>query len=167
MNSQRVFIQQLTGYTTILIVGLAGIVAAHPAIAQSPISQDSRILVQAPALQGSWRLTNMTEPPFPTPMVPVGELTAEFAKGRVAGSGGCNRFNGGYKTTGNQLKIGPLASTFKACQQPVMDQETKYLKALQAATRFEVTDQGLQIFYQTDQGEGVLRFVSQTVRGLW
>jgi heat shock protein HslJ len=48
-----------------------------------------------------------------------------------------------------------------------MTQEFKYLQALQGAQRYEVNNQGLQIFYKTDQGSGVLRFVSQSVRGLW
>jgi len=112
-------------------------------------------------------------------MLPVGELTAEFSKGRISGSGGCNRFNGSYTTKGNQLKIGPLASTFKACEPPIMQQETRFLTGLQAAQRYEVNQDGLQIFYQTKQGKGVLRFTaesgsqngaqrgSQDVRGLW
>ena len=49
-----------------------------------------------------------------------------------------------------------------------MNQETKYLTALQGAQRYEVNSQGeLQIFYQTAQESGVLRFTSQTVRALW
>jgi heat shock protein HslJ len=54
-----------------------------------------------------------------------------------------------------------------ACQEAVMTQESNYLKALQSAQRYEVNKDGLQIFYKTDQGTGVLRFVSQTVQGLW
>jgi len=85
----------------------------------------------------------------------------------VTGSGGCNRFNGGFKTKGNQLTINPLATTRKACEESLMTQESRFLKALQTAQRYEVNDQGLQIFYKTDQGSGVLRFTSQNVRGLW
>ena len=96
------------------------------------------------------------------------ELTAEFAENRISGAGGCNRFMGGYKTEGEQLSVEPLASTFKACESGLMTQEARYLKALQAAQRYEVDRQGqLCIFYKTEQETGVLRFASQNVRGLW
>lgn len=150
----------------ILAVGLLGSATIHPAIAH-PSPQATVLMAQSPTLQGNWRLANMTEPPFPTPMVPSTDQTIEFSGGRLSGSGGCNRFNGSYQTTGNQLKVGPLASTFKACEEGVMRQESTFLKALQAAERYEVDDNGLQIYYKTDQGTGVLRFTSQTVRGLW
>lgn len=48
-----------------------------------------------------------------------------------------------------------------------MNQEFKFLKALQGAQRYEVNDDGLQIFYTTEEGSGVLRFVSQAITGLW
>jgi heat shock protein HslJ len=138
-----------------------------PAIAQSIVSQPSLPMAQASSLSGSWQLTNLTEDG--TPMVPSQDtpLTAEFSDGSIFGSGGCNRFKGGYTTEGETLSIGPLASTMMACEQSMMQQESRYLKAMQGAKRYEVTDQGLSIFYETDQGSGVLRFTAQTVRGLW
>jgi heat shock protein HslJ len=93
------------------------------------------------------------------PMLPSEELTAEFASDRISGSGGCNRFMGSYQTEGETLTIGPLASTFKACEESISTQETRYLQALQGAQRYEVTEQGLTIDYQTEEGAGVLRFV--------
>ena len=75
---------------------------------------------------------------------------------------------GSYKTKGNnQLSISPLASTRKACEESLMTQESRFVKALQTAQRYKVNDQGLQIFYKTEQGTGVLRITSQNVRGLW
>lgn len=129
-----------------------------------------QIMAQASALSGSWRLLNMTEADLPTPMLPPAgsEPTVEFADGRIFGSGGCNRFNGGYEVNGNQLSIGPLASTFMACEEPIMTQETKYLTALQGAQRYEVNEPGqLTIFYETEQGSGVMRFAAESVRGMW
>jgi heat shock protein HslJ len=137
-------------------------------MAQTSLEKMPLQIAQSSTLSGSWRLANMTESPFPTPMVPSTDLTADFSGGRISGTGGCNRFNGSYKIKeNNQLSIGPLASTFKACEELLMTQESKYLKALQGAQRYELNNQGLQIFYKTDQGSGVLRFVSQNVRGLW
>jgi heat shock protein HslJ len=63
--------------------------------------------------------------------------TAMFgADGQVTGSGGCNSFSGPYRSTSTTLTIGPLASTRIACEQPVMDQETAYLAALERAATY-------------------------------
>jgi heat shock protein HslJ len=57
--------------------------------------------------------------------------------GKVAGNGSCNRFFGPSEVSGDSIKLGPLASTRMMCPEPVMNQETKYINALQAAERFE------------------------------
>lgn len=154
--------------SVMLIAGLAATLVP-PAVAQSLSLSPGVPMAQSATLSGSWQLANMTAGGLPTPMVPPQDtpLTAEFSDGSLFGSGGCNRFKGGYQVEGNQLKIGPLASTMMACEQPVMQQEMLYLKALEGAQRYEISEQGLTIFYETDQGSGVLRFTSQSVRGLW
>lgn len=68
------------------------------------------------------------------------ELTVVFgADGTVSGSGGCNRFTGGYSVTDGVLQIGPLASTAMACETPagVMEQEAAFVKALESATSIQ------------------------------
>ena len=153
--NRNLFTQCLTSCVIPLIVSSVGVMSA-PAMAQSP------------SLSGSWRLTSMAETALPTPMVPSGELTVDFAVDRVSGSGGCNRFMGGYEVKGEQLSIRTLASTRMACERDKMSQEARYLAALQGAQRYEMNAQGqLSIFYQTEQGSGVLRFTSLAVRGLW
>lgn len=57
------------------------------------------------------------------------ELTAE---GRVSGSSGCNRYTGEAKVEGKAIHFGPLASTRMSCSPGAMDQETKFLAALEA-----------------------------------
>lgn len=57
--------------------------------------------------------------------------------GKVAGNGSCNRFFGSAEVSGDSIKLGPLASTRMMCPEAVMNQETKYINALQAAERFE------------------------------
>lgn len=150
-----------------LSIGLLSSMAINPGIA-SPLSENL-LMAQTTSITGDWRLVSITESETPTPMLPpqTTELTASFADDRVSGSGGCNRFMGGYQTEGNQLSIGPLASTFRACEETVLNQEVRYLAALQGVQRYEVDDQGLALFYETEQGSGVLRFTAQTVRGLW
>jgi heat shock protein HslJ len=66
--------------------------------------------------------------------------------GKIAGNGSCNRFFGSAEISGNTIKLGPLASTRMACPEAVMNQEMKYLAALQAAERFEWKDPNLLIY---------------------
>lgn len=166
MNEKPLFRQQSVLLATLLI-GCVG-AAATPVMAYAETPLSFQIAQSSSAIAGNWRLANISESSASTPMLlPTPELTADFAGGRIAGSGGCNRFMGNYKTKENQLSIDPLASTRKACEQSIMNQEFKYLKALQGAQLYEVDNQELQIFYKTDQESGILRFTSQTVRGLW
>ena len=54
------------------------------------------------------------------------------AKGRVYGIGGCNRFTGVVKSSGDGLSFGPLAATQMACPPAIADQESRYFAALAA-----------------------------------
>ena len=56
--------------------------------------------------------------------------------GTVAGSTGCNTMFGQIRQGGGVLKIGPLAVTRKACPPAVMDQERKFVDALNAAVDY-------------------------------
>lgn len=154
--------QQFIGGLVILMAGAIGVTTANSVMAQSASDLPAQT-AQASSLTGSWRLLNMTAPGSPMPMLPAASSvpTAEFAGDRVFGTGGCNRFMGGFEAAGEQLSVEPLASTFMACEDGVMAQETLYLTALQAAQRYEIDDGFLAIFYATDQGSGVLRFAAQ------
>jgi heat shock protein HslJ len=66
--------------------------------------------------------------------------------GKVVGNGSCNRFFGPAEISGDTIKLGPLAASRMACPEAVMNQETKYLDALQAAKRFEWKDPYLLIY---------------------
>jgi len=75
-------------------------------------------------------------------------ITAEFGKdGTLTGNSGCNNYSGPYKVTGNQIKIGPLISTKKACAEPagVMDQEAQYLAALETAATYKLEGSVLEL----------------------
>lgn len=80
-------------------------------------------------------------------------LTASFGKdGALSGNSGCNDFNGPYKVNGDQITIGPLASTMKMCSDPVgvMDQEAQYLAALQSAAKYQIEVNVLQLRTKDD-----------------
>jgi heat shock protein HslJ len=67
--------------------------------------------------------------------------------GKVAGKGSCNRFFGTVAISGHTIKFSAMGSTKMACPEPIMNQEEKYLAALQAADRFESKDGNLLIYY--------------------
>jgi heat shock protein HslJ len=76
-----------------------------------------------------------------------GQATLTFPEaGKVAGNASCNRFFASAEITGNAIKLGGMGSTRMACPEPVMNQEAKYLEALQAAERFEWKDPYLLIY---------------------
>jgi heat shock protein HslJ len=73
-------------------------------------------------------------------------VTAQFADdGTVSGSSGCNTYSGPYKVQGETITIGPLATTKKLCEADVNEQETAYLAALEAATRFSTRQGALEL----------------------
>jgi heat shock protein HslJ len=80
--------------------------------------------------------------------------------GKVAGNGSCNRIFGPAEVHGDTIKLGPLASSRMACPEAVMNQETKYLQALQAAERFEWKDPYLLIYCKSF--DKPLRFARMT-----
>ena len=75
-------------------------------------------------------------------------LTANFGEdGTLTGNSGCNDYSGPYKITSNQIGIGPLSSTRKACSDPagIMEQEAQYLAALENAQVFIVDGNTLEL----------------------
>jgi heat shock protein HslJ len=79
--------------------------------------------------------------------VPAGMVVdAKFAAGKVAGFAGCNTYTGSATISGATLKIGPTATTMKACDPAVTAVETAYLANLAAAATFTATADALTIF---------------------
>ena len=75
-------------------------------------------------------------------------ITASFGTdGNLTGNAGCNNYNGTYTVNGNQITIGPLASTRKMCNDPagIMDQETQYLAALGTAATYQIEGTALEL----------------------
>ncbi|HEY3457465.1 MAG TPA: META domain-containing protein [Bryobacteraceae bacterium] len=100
----------------------------------------------APAfhLTGSeWRLEDLAG----AGVIDNTQATLAFPEeGKVAGRGSCNRFFGPAKISGDSMQLGPLGATRMACPEAVMNQETKYLDALQKVERFEWKDPYLLLY---------------------
>lgn len=80
------------------------------------------------------------------------ELTATFdEEGTVAGSAGCNNYMGSYEVDGDQISIGPLASTRMMCpDEQVMEQEMQFLAAMESAATYSV--EGSRLQFRTADG---------------
>lgn len=81
------------------------------------------------------------------------------AEGRVAGSGGCNQFQGTYELTPAGLVFGPMASTRMACGDPVGQRETDFFTALGGVAKAEMDD-GL-LLLKDIQGRAVLTLMAK------
>jgi heat shock protein HslJ len=85
------------------------------------------------------------------------QTTIQFAKdGAVSGDTSVNRYKGKAKINGAKISFGPLASTRSAGPPALMDQEQKFLKALDAVASFRIETTGL-LFLLDDSGDIVLR----------
>lgn len=106
-----------------------------------------------------WSLTSFVETDSETPVISGTDVTLEFKEnGQVAGSGGCNSFGGQYQVQGENISFSQVFSTEMACTNAgVMDQEYRFLQALQSASSFSLTTTGLTIRY--NNGSGSLNFV--------
>ncbi|BDG74130.1 YbaY family lipoprotein [Roseomonas fluvialis] len=81
----------------------------------------------APGPAGAWQVREIGGRAVPA-AIPA---TITFdGTGRAHGTGGCNRFNGGYEADGPALRFGPAAQTNMACAEPAMDQEARFHAAL-------------------------------------
>ena len=69
-------------------------------------------------------------------------MTFDPEADNVGGSGGCNSYGAPYTLTGEGLAIGDPTYTEKACNAPLMTQESAFLKALAGITMFSVDETG-------------------------
>jgi len=116
----------------------------------------SFVPVEPAELSGtSWTVTgyNNGKQAVVSPIVDS-ELTIEFgADGTIAGNAGVNRYNGSYEYTADTITIGELATTKMAGSDELMEQETAYLAALRASTKWQVVNGVLEL----RDGEGAMQ----------
>jgi heat shock protein HslJ/uncharacterized lipoprotein YbaY len=85
-------------------------------------------------------------------IIDASRMTLGFGTdGRVAGSGGCNRWFAGYTLTGEGLSIGQAGSTMMACPEALMDQERRFFEALGQVTGFDIDDGGALVLMAAGQ----------------
>ena len=118
----------------------------------APIEEPSEQLMAR-----GWKLVSITGANVEFVLTEDVEITLVFTPdGRVAGSGGCNRYFSAVELgEPGTLSLGPVGSTMMACPQQVMAQEQQFLMALQEARQYRLAGNRLELNFGDD---GVLTF---------
>ena len=127
------------------------VLAAVPAAAQSPGASSGDLAGT------SWAVTSVAG-------TPGSGATIVFTDDMAGGFAGCNHFRGEYQLDGAALTFGPLATTMKACEEPVMAFEQDYLAALARVTGYTLGD-GTLTLTDASGGEAVA-YAAQTPASL-
>lgn len=115
--------------------------------------------VASSALGSEWELTAFVAGEHTARVVEGTTVTLYLADdGQVSGSAGCNRYFASYELLDSaRVSIEGVGSTEMACLgEGVMDQESRYLRSLGAATALILSSEYLHLYYG-DEGE-YLRF---------
>ncbi len=126
---------------SLIIRVLVPILAAGALAACQKVLKDAQLRPLATLVGTEWGLQD------------DGRFVAFKMGGEVVGSGGCNNFFGSFTQDGRALSFGPLASTKKACPQPIMDGEREWLDLLRKVRAAEANHMELTLY---GEGEEVL-----------
>jgi putative lipoprotein len=89
------------------------------------------------------------------------DLTFESER-RVAGTSGCNRYVAQLNPSEPLVRIGEPTVTRMTCDPPLMEQERRFLNALNFTTRYRVD--GDEMFFHDRTGRIVIRFMRRPPR---
>ena len=74
------------------------------------------------------------------PLIDYSHLTITLGTdGRAYGNGGCNHWFAPYTLDGDKLSFGKVGSTRKMCAPALMEQEKRFLQALETVQRWDVS----------------------------
>lgn len=101
-------------------------------------------------LDGTWRAVEIAG----RPVLAGVDATIGFSGGEVSGSSSCNSYTGEYDAEpafpdGSQdpeISITNVGGTEMACEEPVMDQEARFVQALLSATTYRLDVDGLELY---------------------
>ncbi len=93
----------------------------------------------------TWVVQEMSVDGTMTAPIPETPPFAVFEDGTIAGSSGCNSYNGAYEADGDSMTIGPLATTLMACITPLQGQESIYFELLAQTDRYKVSGDQLTL----------------------
>jgi heat shock protein HslJ len=114
------------------------VLLALPAVLLTTCSEDPGELTGA-----TWVLDPATIATSMGLQVPAGtRVDITFADGTASGTAGCNTYSATYRAEGADLTFEQIVATTRACDEPLMDLEQRYLEILAATDSFDVDDDG-------------------------
>jgi putative lipoprotein len=121
----------------------------------APMEKELAAAVQSPLIGTSW----LAEDIGGRGVIDNAQTTITFdAEGRVAGSGGCNRYFGPVTIEGSTISFGDLGATRMACVPALMDQEQKFFDALAATRSYRFDDPGNKLVFLGEDSTILVRF---------
>jgi heat shock protein HslJ len=137
----------------LMVLFAAGCTKTQQVLVREPASP-------SPTLEGRWDLSSYGPMASETKVMADTQVFISFTNdGKISGSGGCNRYFGGWgflEGTTDAIRIWRTGSTKMACQEPVMTQEYGYLEELSRVSSLAIEGKELRLYY--NEGRGVLRF---------
>jgi heat shock protein HslJ len=128
---------------------LAGCAAPPPATVQASVAAPPLERVSVDDLRGGeWVVTAIDGVDTITAPAP---LLRWAGSDTVGGTGGCNNFVGRFTLTGDQIALGPLASTRMACMASPQGQEDKFFNALEKTRKARMDGKVLLLTDDTDR----------------
>ncbi len=153
MTGKRIIERVALGLILIVMV-LAGCTKTQQVLVREPASPPS------PDLEGRWDLVSYGPVGSEAKVLADTQVFIAFTNdGKIGGSGGCNRYFGGWgflEGTKDTLRIWRTGSTKMACDGAIMTQEYGFLEELSRVSRYEIGGKELRLYY--NEGQGVLRF---------
>lgn len=140
----------------------------HVDVALQPLPRGAATAEAAvPLAQSYWRLMEIDG--MPMPPTPAGRPEAHLVvlpdEGRLAGTGGCNRFIGAYEIAGADLRVGPIDAGLQLCFDTGLA-EGLYLEALRAVEHYRIEGRQLLLTRPGERGRErvLLRFEAPELR---
>jgi len=135
----------------VLALGMVGVGCPHapakpeekPVTAPEPGSD-----MTSPLLGTGWVAVSIAGRPAADKMESWVKLSKD---GEISGHAACNAFTGSFHIDGDQISVDHLAKTKMLCVGATMDEERRFLAAIEGATRFEVVE-GHLLLYPADAG---------------
>ncbi|GEQ84698.1 hypothetical protein ULMS_02060 [Patiriisocius marinistellae] len=99
-------------------------------------------------LTGNYTVTQITGTPLQSKDM---SLSFTALDKMVSGNSGCNTFSGNYSIDVLAISVGQLMATEAYCDEPVMNVERAFMKALKETGSFNIEDNVLSLYSKVDR----------------